>query len=70
MMDGSWLIVGQHKTKEEEQWFPFLGDKNAHVAQRATIRHYGKGVTLVKEPFTLVKEPFEMKKDLEDDYCH
>jgi hypothetical protein len=60
MMDGSWPIVGQHKTKEEEQWFPFFGDKIAHVAQRATLRHYWKGVTLVNKPF-------DAKKDLEND---
>jgi hypothetical protein len=63
MMDGSWPIMVQHKTKEEEQWFPFFGDKNAHVAQRATLRHYGKGVTLVKEPF-------EAKKTWRMIYCH
>jgi hypothetical protein len=38
----------------------FLWGQNAHVAQRAIIKHYGKGVTLVKEPF-------EAKKNLEHD---
>ncbi len=52
--------MGKHKTKEEEQWFLFSRDKNAHVAQRVALRHYGKGVTLVKKSF-------ETKKDLEDD---
>ncbi len=53
-VDSSWLVVGQHKTKEA------FRDKNAHLAQGATIMHNGKGVTLVEEPF-------EAKKDLEDD---
>ncbi len=53
-VDNNWLVVGQHKTKEA------FRDKNAHVAQGATIMHNGKSVTLVEEPF-------EAKKDLEDD---
>jgi hypothetical protein len=60
MVDGSWPIAKQRKTKEEEQWYPFFGDKHTHVVQGAT-RHHWKGVTSPKEPFEAQK-----KKDLED----
>jgi hypothetical protein len=38
-----------------------------HVAKRATIRHYGKNVKLVREQFEVEKKELEDSPYMEDD---
>lgn len=59
MVDGSWPIAKQQKTKEEEQWYSFFGDKHRHVVLRGNKAPW-EGCHIAKRTI------WKKKRDLED----